>query len=909
MSKRLEHALAGLALILALVAIYSDKLFGPGYIFTEVIQDITNIYGFFPWDSFSAKQLERGYFPLWNPHNGLGVPHLANMQSAVFYPLNWVKFIFGFWNVIDWLLIARLWLAGFFLYLFARTALRLSLSAAFFSGISYALCGYFLRYVYMSHLNIECLIPLQLWLFFKLGRDRKLSSWIFSGLGIYLLIAGGFPEASLYAVCFSTVYFLFGTRAAPGFKTRAALLSSALAFGIMLSSAQWLVFYEYLGQAWSYHQESAGLRHFNIAHAVSLLLPWFFGKNLESTLINFLAPGLGTVAVIFCIRAVLGLRSAGAGTGFWLVSLAVLLGVIFGLPVFGELGKIFPFSLTYNDKYAMPCLSLCVSALAGIGFEKFINDDRLSLDLAAIGAAWVWASANLVGALLNGFQPYYGFGIKFEMTRLFLIAAALLLVLTFRGRKALRGPAALLILCLTMGSSYFDYQCNRGIELKEYLFGQLKEAGRLKNYFPQPYRYSAADDILFPNLLLALEADDLRSYDPLYPKSYVYLMAAANGLATDDEINRHYNEHKLFQIDRGRLDSSLAPLMNLTLYSADYELNSIPVADTMIKQGKEMGEFAGWARKELVDISGQSKKSLLMHASGKLEAELETEEQPSEIIFDAGLAPYKGDYQGDGAQFQLFLWVQGKPVLSYSRFLNPALREEERFWKPARLRMISTGKKVKLALLGLSGPRGETPGDYLAWGGLRFLSIRNQIEGAQNLTEKGEISLNHLLKSYPRYFLARSAGEMTGKNLKDEFEKFRLLRTVQVGYFRYQAVLPQAMKFETTGKRLSGESQVKSVAGNPEKVELDVRAANDCFLLCSDQYFPGWRASVDSREARVLRADLALRAVYIPAGEHQIKFWYQPRSFEIGLWATLSGFFGVIALFARGAFRKLFGAS
>lgn len=904
MSKRLEHTLAGLALLLALAAIYSDRLFGPGYIFTEVIQDITNIYGFFPWDSFSAQQLQSGYFPLWNSHNGLGVPHLANMQSAVFYPLNWIKFVSGFWPVIDWLLIARLWLAGFFLYLFARVGLKLGPLAAFFAGISYGLCGYFLRYVYMSHLNIECLVPLQLLLFQQLGLKRKLAFWILSGTGIYLLITGGFPEASLYAICFSSIYFLFGIKDAPGFKVRAALLASVLAFGFLLASVQWLAFYEYLGQAWSYHQESAGIRHFDIAYAVSLLLPWFFGKNLESTLINFLAPGLGTVAVIFCLRAILGIRTGKVGTGFWLACVIFLAGLIYGLPAFNWLGRIFPFSLTYNDKYAMPILSLCVAVLAGIGFDKLFKESRTGLDLLALGAAWVWAAANLMVALLDGFQPFYGFGIKLELARLFIVTIALLLVLTFKGGKLMGRPAAILVLFLAIGSTYFDYYCNRGVELSNYLFGQTRESEQLKNILPQAYRYSAENDILFPNLLLAQGVDDLRSYDPLYPRSYVYLMAAANGLRNDEEIKSHYNEHKLFQIDREHLNSPLVPLMNLMLYSADNELNSTPVAKMLLKQGIESGEFPGWAREELVDIAGLGKKSLLMHANGKLDAELSIEEQPSEIVFNTGIAPIKGEFQGDGGQFQLFLRDQDGPVLAYSRFINPASRDDEKFWREARIRLFSAGKKVRISLVGLSGPGGGNQGDTLAWGGLRFLPIRYQVDGAKNLTEKGEIGLNQLSKSYPRYFLARSMGEIQGKDLQEEFKTFQTLSSVRAGFFGYQVIVPEALKINPSGTRLSGESNVKVSSSNPEAIELEIRATNDCFLLASEQYFPGWRARLDGKELRVFRADLALRTVFIPAGEHKIKFWYQPRSFEIGLWTSLSGLLGAMLLLAAASRKR-----
>ena len=38
---------------------------------------------------------------------------------------------------------------------------------------------------------------------------------------------------------------------------------------------------------------------------------------------------------------------------------------------------------------------------------------------------------------------------------------------------------------------------------------------------------------------------------------------------------------------------------------------------------------------------------------------------------------------------------------------------------------------------------------------------------------------------------------------------------------------------------------------------------------------PGWRASVDGREAEMYRANYAWRAVFVPAGEHVVEFNYR----------------------------------
>ena len=898
MSRRVEHFFAGMALWFVLVGVYSDKLFGSGFIFTEVIQDITNIYGFYPWDIFSAQQIRAGYFPLWNSHNGLGVPHLANMQSAIFYPLNWLKFIFNYWLIIDWLLIIRLWLAGFFLYLFLRNALKLEVISAIFAGLSYALSGYFMRYVYMSHLNVECLIPLQLYLFYQLSQKKSFVYFILCGLGIYLLIAGGFPEASLYAIIFCAIYFISGIKSELSFWRRIFILGAIMFFGFLLASLQWLPFYEYLGQAWTYHQEGAGVKHLDIAYAVSMLLPWFFGKNSESTLISFLVPGMGVVAMIFCLRSILSIGSYFGKIIFWLCSIIFLLGLIYGIPPFILLGKIYPFSVSYNYKYAVPVLSLCVSVLGGYGLELFCKGARMKLDLIALGLVWLWASVNLIIGLMNGFEPFYGFGAHLEMARLFGVILAMLLALSLIRRGFVRFVLVWMVLILC-GSAYFDYRMNRGAELSGYLSAQMREAENLRDIFAEPYRYSAEGDILFPNLLLPLGVDELRIYDPVYPRSYVYLMASINGLSGDEEINEHYNSHKLFQIGRAGLNSALTPVLNLMFYSADYELNSRPIAREMLKEGIETGDYAGWSREEVVGISDAFKKCLMTHSNGKLSAELNNHPAAMELYFEAGIASEDNKSQSDGAEFGLFFLERNQLRLGYYRFFNPVLRVEERDWKPVKVKLWSGGERIKISLVSLSGPLGNNEGDYLAWGGLRLYSERYQLPSYENWTEKGELSLNYLREAYPRYFLVQRVGVLPSGKIEDEMPAFRKLSTAQKGFFRDQVVVSEKMEIERSGRDFGGESWVKVVQRESELVELKLRSPVDGFLLASEQYFPGWRVMVDGKESRIYRADLALRTVFIPAGEHKVLFWYEPWSFRVGLMVSLVSVFssGVALVF------------
>ncbi len=68
-----------------------------------------------------------------------------------------------------------------------------------------------------------------------------------------------------------------------------------------------------------------------------------------------------------------------------------------------------------------------------------------------------------------------------------------------------------------------------------------------------------------------------------------------------------------------------------------------------------------------------------------------------------------------------------------------------------------------------------------------------------------------------------------------------------------------------------------------EELELEVKTDQPGFLVLSDAYYPGWKATVDGQPTKIYRADYAYRAVSVNAGNHLIKFSYEPTYLKIGL--------------------------
>jgi uncharacterized membrane protein YfhO len=64
--------------------------------------------------------------------------------------------------------------------------------------------------------------------------------------------------------------------------------------------------------------------------------------------------------------------------------------------------------------------------------------------------------------------------------------------------------------------------------------------------------------------------------------------------------------------------------------------------------------------------------------------------------------------------------------------------------------------------------------------------------------------------------------------------------------------------------------------------------------VLSENHYPGWRAYLDGRPVGVLRVDYNLRGVHVPAGEHEVRFVYRPKSLMAGAALSLLTALGLL---------------
>ena len=109
-------------------------------------------------------------------------------------------------------------------------------------------------------------------------------------------------------------------------------------------------------------------------------------------------------------------------------------------------------------------------------------------------------------------------------------------------------------------------------------------------------------------------------------------------------------------------------------------------------------------------------------------------------------------------------------------------------------------------------------------------------------------------------------------------------------------------------------SSIKLTGYAPDVLTYRSQSTSDGTVVFSEIYYPyGWKAYIDGKPAEIFRANYLLRAMNIPAGQHEIRMEFRPDSIRKGntiaiifiviMYATV---LGVIAgtLVKRGRQRK-----
>ncbi len=101
--------------------------------------------------------------------------------------------------------------------------------------------------------------------------------------------------------------------------------------------------------------------------------------------------------------------------------------------------------------------------------------------------------------------------------------------------------------------------------------------------------------------------------------------------------------------------------------------------------------------------------------------------------------------------------------------------------------------------------------------------------------------------------------------------------------------------FSTPGGAAGGSFYARMTRYKSDGMTVRTDFSEAGFLILSERYDDGWRATVDGESARVLRADGILRAVPVSAGAHTVELYFRPWEYVWGARVSLATAFLTVA--------------
>ena len=107
------------------------------------------------------------------------------------------------------------------------------------------------------------------------------------------------------------------------------------------------------------------------------------------------------------------------------------------------------------------------------------------------------------------------------------------------------------------------------------------------------------------------------------------------------------------------------------------------------------------------------------------------------------------------------------------------------------------------------------------------------------------------------------------------------LRDTAIVEEKYKQLIPQSPVTDSA-------ASIRLGAYENDRITYKFHSSQPQVAVFSEVYYPrGWHAFIDGKEASYFRTNYVLRGMYVPAGDHEIEFRFEPQSFATGRTITI----------------------
>ena len=167
---------------------------------------------------------------------------------------------------------------------------------------------------------------------------------------------------------------------------------------------------------------------------------------------------------------------------------------------------------------------------------------------------------------------------------------------------------------------------------------------------------------------------------------------------------------------------------------------------------------------------------------------------------------------------------------------------------------------------------------------------------------------------WPRYYIVHSIRPINAERVTDYFfperykqEAERVMSDFQLAIHLAPKIYANASRQKVLRSKRNSRETITLFEESPGHAALRVQMEAPGFLVVNENYYPGWNAKVDNTKSTVFPANLTMKAVFVPEGNHEIEFYFIPSKFWVLLTVSLASMAGLIFLikFNPKPFRNL----
>lgn len=881
----------------------------------------------------TGNLIASGQVPLWNPYIFSGMPLLASVYPGVLYPPNWLFAFLPPVAAMNAVVLLTYELALLGSYLYART-IGSRRTGAILGASLFTFGGFMIVHLgHTSRIAAAAWLPWVLWALEHLYRTTKWRWVVWGAVFLGLQFVAGEPQMTFNTALVCGLYVVFclcrhdSTR-----RLRFLLYGLVMALcGALFSLALYLPARELQQQSTRAQLDYNYFAAFSLPprQLIAFLFPYFFGGAGiapylqapwgnsfwgESSVGAVSAGYVGLLGLMLALLALFRWRRNGM-ICFWAV--VALLAMLLAL------GDYLPFGLNHW-LYRVPVYNLfrgsyrhlleytfAVAMLASLGATELARLEwharrRIVTVVSALMGVAVATIAVLYGFLLDRF-PAAGTRLKefgqFSNPEAFVpmlcfVAGASGLWLYAR-RPTLATKAVLIVIAIVDVAtfSWFSEWHNAKGELivrlpdaatVKYIKARETDlnAFRLVSYGATPFN-SNYEALNFPNNSILRGLQSVNGYDVLQLERYRQIAGEMTAEGKVQDRNAFSTAHRGFDLLNVKYflrERAGAGSVGRQLTLAGIQFAEAPLQLKLARGDHFTASVNAAPATELALVSALANSADLADGTPLLKIRLHTTEQK---VIEKELLVGRDSSE----------WAYDRPdvkaVAKHQRATVIESYAAENFAGHRYLARIKFDRaEIRRIELAFAAPHAEititraalydeTSGAATSWESEELASDR-----WRKLATFDNVEVYENLRPLPRAWLVRELlvkpeAEIRQAIASGQFEngapflpqQSALLAREDFGGQSFQ--LPQIGDIKT--------ADVKVTSYTPNRIRLETNNDALSFLVLSEIYYRGWRATVDGVTVPVWRVNHALRGVALAPGPHHIEFKYAAPSFYAGV--------------------------